>query len=633
MTLDSRKHQDRQAATPAGQNMERLDQTAELPAMASSSTFVTWPRYTPVVVGLLTAVVALGVVWIIDRSAASHYREEVRADTVRELSAVRGAAEIAINKRVHLTLGLKAHVSINPEMTASEFADLAALMMKEVDGIRSVTSIRDNVINDVYPREGNEGAIGLELLKNPVQKVAAEYAIGTGRPWLAGPIKLVQGGEAFINRAPVYITEPGGTPGDGAYWGMVSILIEKQTLVSEIMASVPDHLSIAVRGRTDLSEPGNIFLGDADIESAGPIMTEISLPTGSWQLYGVPESGWPTDSPHSATIRIVGLLLAVFFSTLVYSVARLLLQYRNYSHELELANERVHVAHLAAEESRKNAAGKAAELEESVAQLKESQIATLNMLEDIEEAQSNLRESKDALEQSNVELQQFAYVASHDLQTPLRAVAGFAQLLEDHLEGKLDEDGTQYIETIVNGCQRMQTMIRDLLTFSRVESRSVPFQPVNLVDVCKDAIAILSASIKETKGRVTYSDLPTVTGDQSQLSQLLMNLIANGLKYHGDQPPHVHIDAQQNGTGWIIGVSDNGIGIDKKYHGRIFDIFGRLHTQEEYPGTGIGLAVCRRIVKRHHGDLWLESKAGKGTTFYFNVPGIRIESLAATTDK
>jgi sensor domain CHASE-containing protein len=211
--------------------------------------------------GLLALGLVLAVVWLLDRNSNTQYLDEVRAGIVRDLATVRGAAEIALNKRVHLTRGLKAYVSINPEITPEEFADLSALLMKEAAGIRSVTLIRDNVINDVYPRKGNEGAIGLELLKHPDQKTAALHAIETGLPWLGGPFKLVQGGEAFINRAPVYITVPGGEPGGGRYWGMVSIVIDKQTIVDEIMAAVPPNLSIAVRGRTDLGGPGDIFSG------------------------------------------------------------------------------------------------------------------------------------------------------------------------------------------------------------------------------------------------------------------------------------------------------------------------------------------------------------------------------------
>jgi signal transduction histidine kinase len=588
--------------------------------MTASPAFVAWPRSTPIIAGFLMATVALVGVWILNRNSAAQHLDEVRADTVRDLAAVRGAAEIAINRRVHLTLGLKAYVSINPDINEREFADFAALLMKEADGIRSVTSIKDNVIDDVYPREGNEGAIGLDLLKNPDQRVAAEYAIETGRPWLAGPIQLVQGGEAFINRAPVYVTEASGQPGDGGYWGMVSILVDKQTLSDEILKSVPENMTVAIRGRTDRSEPGEIFLGDPKIESSSPIMAEISLPTGKWQLYGVPTAGWPTASPHLISIWSIGLLLSLFASTLVFAVVRLLQGYRTYSHQLEIANERARVAQETAENSRQKLAEKAAQLETTVTQLEDAQSATLNMLDDIEQARLRLQASSEALEQSNLELQQFAYVASHDLQTPLRAVAGFAQLLQSQYQGRLDEHADKYIATIVSSCERMRTMINDLLTYSRVESQTLPFKPVEMLEVFNDAAAILSAAVTETGGTLTHGALPTVDGDSVQLSQLLMNLIGNGLKYHGKEPPHVHVDADESPDEWTISVRDNGIGIEPQFHDRIFEVFRRLHTQEEYKGTGIGLAICRRIVKKHDGRLWLTSNPNDGTTFFFTIP-------------
>jgi signal transduction histidine kinase len=611
------------------QNNDLSDQFGDQSAMTDSLAFVAWPRSTPIIAGCLMATVALVGVWILERNSASQYLDEVRADTVRDLAAVRGAAEIAINRRVHLTLGLKAYVSINPDINEHEFADFAALLMKEADGIRSVTSIKDNVINDVYPREGNEGAIGLELLKNPDQRVAAEYAIETGRPWLAGPYKLVQGGEAFINRAPVYVTEAVGRPGDGRYWGMVSILVDKQTLSDEILKEVPEDLTIAIRGRANRSEPGEVFLGDPNIESSSPITAEVSLPTGRWQLYGVPKAGWPSASPHSISIWGIGALLSLFASTLVFSVVRLLVGYREYSHRLEIANERASVAQETVETSRQKLAEKAAQLETTVSQLEDAQSATLNMLDDIEQARRKLQASGEALEQSNLELQQFAYVASHDLQTPLRAVAGFAQLLQSQYQGQLDDDADKYIATIVSSCERMKTMINDLLTYSRVESQTLPFKPVEMLEIFDGAAAILSGAVKETSGTLTHGDLPTVNGDKAQLSQLMMNLIGNGLKYHGEEPPQIHVEAEESPDEWTISIRDNGIGIEPRFYDRIFDIFRRLHTQEEYKGTGIGLAICRRIVKKHNGRLWLESKLGEGTTFYFTIPKSNVETSPA----
>jgi light-regulated signal transduction histidine kinase (bacteriophytochrome) len=239
--------------------------------------------------------------------------------------------------------------------------------------------------------------------------------------------------------------------------------------------------------------------------------------------------------------------------------------------------------------------------------------------EKVQKRTAELANSNEALEQSNVELQQFAYVASHDLQSPLRGIAGFAQCLQSEYGGRLDDNADSYIERIVDGSKRMQHLIRDLLAYSRVESRAAPFKPTSLNDVFDSALELLHASIEDADGEVTRDELPTVPGDGSQLSQLLQNLIGNGIKYHGEQQPRLHVWAQQNGNDWTIAVRDNGIGIAPEHHEKIFEIFRRLHTQQAYPGTGIGLAVCRRIVSRHGGRIWLESEEGKGSTFYFSI--------------
>lgn len=232
--------------------------------------------------------------------------------------------------------------------------------------------------------------------------------------------------------------------------------------------------------------------------------------------------------------------------------------------------------------------------------------------------------ANDALEASNVELQQFAYVASHDLQTPLRAIAGFAQFLKDDYHGKIDDTADDYIGRIVTGAKRMQKMIDDLLAFSRVESRAAPFQPVDMNEVFRDATGLLGASIEDCNATVTRDHLPTITGDQAQLVQLLQNLIGNALKYCEVQPI-IHVSAESviaepSGTRWVFQIKDNGIGIEEKQHKRIFEVFQRLHSKEAYPGTGIGLAVCRRIVGRHHGEIWVESTPGEGSTFFVAIP-------------
>jgi PAS domain S-box-containing protein len=244
----------------------------------------------------------------------------------------------------------------------------------------------------------------------------------------------------------------------------------------------------------------------------------------------------------------------------------------------------------------------------------------------------DLAKSNETLESSNIELQQFAYIASHDLQSPLRSISGFVQLLKMDYEEKLDDQARDYIRRTVQSIAQMQTLIRDLLAYSRVDVRSRPFARVPLVDVFHGSVSLLESSIRDAGGQVTSDELPVVLGDNSQLAQLMQNLIGNGLKYHGTAPPHVHVSAEPGikKNEWIVSVRDNGIGIDPKYFERIFEIFKRLHDQKEYPGTGIGLAVCRRVVERHGGTIWVESVPGHGSNFRFSIPAFVEEGTGKT---
>ena len=238
------------------------------------------------------------------------------------------------------------------------------------------------------------------------------------------------------------------------------------------------------------------------------------------------------------------------------------------------------------------------------------------------ESEDHLRKTARELKRSNDELQQFAYVASHDLQEPLRMVASYTQLIAKRYKGRLDADADEFIAYAVDGSNRMQGLIQDLLAYSRAGTTGKPLREISSEDTLKQALTNLRASIVESGAVVTHDSLPAITTNDIQLAQVFQNLIGNAIKYHGAEVPHVHVSASKNGgNDWIFAVRDNGMGISPQYFERIFILFQRLHGREEFQGTGIGLAVCKKILERLGGRIWVESQPEKGSTFYFTLPG------------
>ncbi|MFB1062558.1 ATP-binding protein [Natrinema sp. H-ect4] len=249
-------------------------------------------------------------------------------------------------------------------------------------------------------------------------------------------------------------------------------------------------------------------------------------------------------------------------------------------------------------------------------------LVTLTDITERRESQRKLEETVEKLEKSNERLEQFAYAASHDLQEPLRMVTSYLQLLDTRYGDAFDEDGQEFLAFAVDGAERMHEMIDGLLEYSRVETRGDPLEPVDLDAVLEDVIDDLQLQIDETDAEVTSDELPVVEGDASQLRQVFQNLLDNALTYYADGPPRVAVTAERSGGAWEISVRDEGIGIDPDEQDRVFTVFDRLHTHEEYEGTGIGLALCRRIVERHGGAIWVDAESDEGTTFSLTLPAV-----------
>ena len=251
-------------------------------------------------------------------------------------------------------------------------------------------------------------------------------------------------------------------------------------------------------------------------------------------------------------------------------------------------------------------------------------VEMLPQLDQIKMAVVDISERKkleEELKRSNDELQQFAYVASHDLQEPLRTIASFTQLLERRYKEKLDPDADEFIGYVVEAAKRLQQMIIDLLEYSRIMTRGDLFTEVNVNDVLNDALFYLQGAIDDTGAEITHDHLPNVVADKNQLTKVFQNLISNSIKFRKkDVSPKIHVSSKKEKNEYIFSVQDNGIGMEPQYAERIFTIFQRLHTREEYQGTGIGLSIVRRVIERHRGHVWVESELGVGSTFYFTIP-------------
>jgi PAS domain S-box-containing protein len=230
------------------------------------------------------------------------------------------------------------------------------------------------------------------------------------------------------------------------------------------------------------------------------------------------------------------------------------------------------------------------------------------------------KKAEDELKRSNIELQQFAYVASHDLQEPLRMVMSYLALLNKKFSDELSPQAKEYMSTVTEGAERMRQLVNDLLQYSRVDTQTKEFSEVDMNSVANEVVQELRLSIDEANAEVVMNEMPTVIGDEAQLKQLLTNLVSNAIKFHNDERSRVVITSEERWNEFVLAVRDNGIGIDPQYQDKLFKMFQRLHTRDEYPGTGIGLAIAKKIVERHGGRIWFESELGKGTTFYFTIP-------------
>ncbi|MBC7907907.1 MAG: CHASE domain-containing protein [Rhodospirillaceae bacterium] len=525
-------------------------------------------KWVPAWAGTIAALmIVLALTALFDRLELARFLSEQRAAVTDRLSSQRATLEASLNARLHLVRGLAAFIHTGDTVTEQRFSAFARSLLGDRTDVRSLVLAPNNVIRHVYPLKGNSDALGVNLLAVPRFEETIRLTIETSQLTVAGPAELVQGGVGLLGRIPVFLDKDGKRD----LWGLAIIVLDMAPLLAEAGLLDDAHLKHAIRGSDGLGADGEVFFGDAAMFDGDAVLMDVSIPSGTWQLAATPAGGWPNASPHRQTLLAVGFCLALVTALVV--------------HGLLSQAERLH---------RAIAASQAGEAE--------------------------LRRVVDCLATSNSELERFAYVASHDLQEPLRTITSFAQLLDRRSRSRLTSDDMEYLDFIVGGAKRMHYLVNDLLAYSRVTNRGAPFSRVDTVTLVGQVLQTLHESIAAADAHIFVGSLPPVLGDDVQLTHLFQNLIGNAVKFRRpNHAPIIAITATLGPSGAVFSVSDDGIGIDPEYRDQIFTIFKRLHPADIYPGTGVGLAICKRIVDRHGGRIWAEASVQGGAAFAFTL--------------
>lgn len=513
---------------------------------------------------LFTALAGLVLAWFANTERA-RWESSVRNGMLVQLDTIRSRLETSLTAPLLRIRGLAAHIVAHGDVTQEEFDVIAEYLLRGHNTVRNMVVSRGMVIAMSYPLAGNESVIGVHYESIPAQYKMVRQAVETRSPVLQGPVPLIQGGIGLIARFPVFLRAPDGGD-DGPFFGMVNVILDIPAVLAEAGLDRDDlPFGVAIRGRDGLGAAGAVIHGDDSIFDQAPVVMDVKLPLGSWQLAAVPKGGWATAERDRGTTRAMIGLIFVLVALTAFGTARYI-----------------------TERNRRERALRAKTLD---------------------------------LERSNADLERFAYVASHDLQTPLRNIASYTQLLDRRYRGQLDSDADQFIDYIVDGSKRMSQMVVDLLDYARVSSEGGPLAAVSARAALDEALVGLKAQIEEAGARISIGSLPRVTATRVQLTSLFQNVIDNAIKYrHPERVPHIAVRATRDAEGlWQFAVSDNGIGIEPQYYERIFEFFQRLHPPAACGGTGVGLAVCRRIVRGFGGDIWVDSVPGGGSTFYFTL--------------
>ncbi|MBI1910961.1 MAG: GHKL domain-containing protein [Deltaproteobacteria bacterium] len=453
----------------------------------------------------------------------------------------------------------------------------------------------------VVPFKGNESEVNKDLGADEGRASALKASMDRNEILFSRPSKLENGENVIFLSVPIFRNNFF----EGYIVGNFRI---KEVLDSFLKRESTEGYSIKLFSAND-----EVYVNKADsFGDAWAQDSEIELYGASLRLRVEPSYNTlhEMQSGLSNLILAAGLTVSVLVALMVY-----------FAQNARIRAKAAEAANTELEREVKDRKRAEAEAERNSAEVTVKNRELEQEISERKRAEEAVEKHASELERSNRELEQFAYVASHDLQEPLRVISGYVQLLAKRYKGKLDPSADEFISFAVDGANRMQVLISDLLAYSRVGSQIKEFRETDCQEVLSSTISNLKPLIDETNAKITATALPKVMADSSQMCQLFQNLIGNAIKYkHEAKYPQVHISSVKKGSEWLFSVKDNGIGIDPKYFDRIFVIFQRLHGKHEYSGTGIGLSICKKIVEKHGGRIWVESQPGEGSTFCFTIP-------------
>jgi len=505
-----------------------------------------------------TVVLTFALVFI-DRIEGERRLLVARGETLERLNVVRGKLEGAITGPLLRTRGMAAQIIAHDGVADDEFERVAEVLLAGHRNVRNMAVSRGTVITLVYPRGRDQGIIGVDYRNLPHQWPVIRRAIETRQPLLQGPVKLIQGGEALILRAPIFLRS-------GVFWGIVSIVLDKAGILADAGLDQPDPpIRLAIRGQDGLGAAGDMVFGDQSVFSQQPVTVDASLPQGTWQLAAVPSGGWKTADPELVRIRVLGGLLVALLAGAMFAAAHLL-SVRDRANQL-------------------------------------------------------LRERTAALERTTGELERFTEILAHHLQEPVRLQHSYTDRLERLLPEPLSLEAREAMDFVRKGALRLRALLRDVQLYLAVDRMPPPRSC--LANAAFDAAAgRMAGKIAAVGGSVERTDLPAVWMDEGRLADVLAALLDNAVRFRRqDVPLKIRVSGELHGGCVELFVSDNGIGIPAEFRERVFGVFEKLGDRDDDSGTGIGLAMVRKIVEAAGGRACIEAAAdGGGICFRLTLP-------------